>query len=239
MDIELDELISAVDDGADTPLDRVSSAALLKDQIEGIGDDLLDHFVKDARDQGCSWTQIGEALGVTRQAAQQRHGGLVDRLLAGLKEGGRFKRFTPKARSAVAAAQTAASARNNRFIGTEHLLLGLFAAGDSNVAVVALDRLGVDPAAIGRLIDQRVERGDTPVRGHIPFTPRAKKTLERALREALDLGHNYIGTEHILLALCQVEDGVAAQVLAELDVTHDELRTQVVTILVGIKGGAD
>ena len=86
--MDLDELIAAVEEtGSDGPLDRVSAAAALKDQIEALGDELLDHFVKEARDQGCSWTQVGEALGVTRQAAQQRHGGLIGRMVRGTDRG--------------------------------------------------------------------------------------------------------------------------------------------------------
>jgi hypothetical protein len=206
----------------DGPLDRVSAAAAAKDQIEALGDELLDHFVKGAREQGCSWTQIGEALGVTRQAAQQRHGGLIARLVQGLTEG-KFKRFTPRARAAVIAAQTAARDRSHEWIGTEHILLGLFANDDGNVAVTALARLGVDRATVEHLVDELVPPGTEPVSGHIPFTPRAKKTLEVALREALRLGHNYIGCEHIVLALRRVDDGVAAHVLAEQGITYKKL----------------
>jgi ATP-dependent Clp protease ATP-binding subunit ClpA len=238
MDLDLDQLIIGVRDATDAPLDRVSTAALLRDQLEHIGDDLLDHFVHEAREHACSWAQIGEALGVTRQAAQQRHSALADRLARGvLVDDGTFKRFTPKARNAVTNAQAAAQARKHGFVGTEHVLLGLFAAQDDNVAVMALGRLGADRAAVERLVDERVTPGDEPVTGHIPFTPLAKQTLERSLREALMLGHNYIGTEHIVLALRKVEDGVGAQVLADLGVAYDDLRTTVVQLLVG-KGPA-
>jgi hypothetical protein len=234
MEIDLDQLISSVEDSTDEVLDRVAAAALLKDRFEQMADDLLDHFVGQARAEGRSWTQIGEALGVTRQAAQQRHGGLLDRLVARLKEG-RFRRFTPRARTAVIEAQSAARDRHHGYIGTEHVLLGLFAEGDENIAVRALDRLGVDRATVERLIDARVPPGpgDAPVKGHIPFTPRAKAVLERAFTEALALGHNYIGTEHILLGLHRIEDGIAAQVLADQEVGYDELRSTIVELLVG------
>jgi hypothetical protein len=238
MDLDLDRLITGVNDATDQPLDRVSTAALLRDQLEHIGDELIDHFVSEARGQGCSWAQIGEALGVTRQAAQQRHSALADRLAQGvLVDDGTFKRFTGKARAAVENARAAAQARNHGFIGTEHVLLGLFAAEDGNVAVQALGRLGADRAAVERLVDERVPPGDDDVTRHIPFTPRAKLALERALREALMLGHNYIGTEHIVLALRKVEEGVAAQVLADLGVAYDDLRTTIVQLLLG-KGPA-
>jgi len=238
MDLDLDTLITGVRGATDGPLDRVTTAALLRDQLELIGDELIDHFVSEARQEGCSWAQIGEALGVTRQAAQQRHSALADRLARGmLVDDGTFKRFTPKARMAVTNAQAAAQARRHGFIGTEHVLLGLFAAEDDNVAVQALGRLNAERAAVERLVDERTPAGDEPVTGHIPFTPLAKQALERALREALMLGHNYIGTEHIVLGLRKVEEGVAAQVLADLGVAHDELRTTIVQLLVG-KGQA-
>jgi hypothetical protein len=236
--MDLNELTTAVDAGTDDPLGRVSAAAAIKDQIEALGDELLDHFVKEARDQGCSWTQIGEALGVTRQAAQQRHGGLIGRLVQGLTEGKDhlFKRFTKRARAAVIAAQTVARDRRHGAVDTEHVLLGLFANDDDNVAVRALARFGVDRATVECLVDERVPRGSAPVRGHLPFTAHSKKTLQLALREALRLGHNYIGCEHIVLALRRMDDGVATQVLAEQGVSYDDLQAAVLDILA--KGAA-
>ena len=230
--MNLDELIAAVEDaGDDETLARVSAAAAVKDQIEALGDELLDHFVKDARDAGCSWTEIGDALGVTRQAAQQRHGGLLGRLVSGLKEG-RFRRFTPRARAAVIAAQSAARNRRQASVDTEHLLLGLFdATARGNVAVKVLARFDVDAAVVERLVDERVPRGTDPVRGRIPFAAPAKKVLELSLREALRLGHNYIGCEHILLALRREKQGVAAQILTERGLDSAQLEAAVRDIL--------
>jgi hypothetical protein len=232
--MELHDLITAIEEGGDAdPLARVAAAAALKDQIEALADELLDHFVKDARAEGCSWTQIGDALGVTRQAAQQRHGGLLGRLVAGLTEG-RFRRFTPRARAAVIAAQTAARDRRHPSIDTEHLFLGLFdSTARGNVAVKVLARFDVDAAVVERLVDERVPKGPAPVRGHIPFTPRAKKVLELTLREALRLGHNYIGCEHLLLALRREEQGLAAKILAELGVERAQLEAAVRDVLSG------
>jgi hypothetical protein len=226
--MNLNELISAIEEGGEAgPLARVAAAAALKDQIEALGDELLDHFVKDARAEGCSWTQIGDALGVTRQAAQRRHGGLLGRLVAGLTEG-RFRRFTPRARAAVIAAQTAARNRRHASIDTEHLLLGLFdSTARGNVALHVLARFDVDAAVVERLVDEHVPRGTDPVRGHIPFTARAKTVLELTLREALRLGHNYIGCEHLLLALRREDQGVAAKVLAELGVERGQLEAAI------------
>lgn len=230
--MDLEQLIASVEEsGGDDPLERVEAAAALKDQIEHIADDLLDHFVKAARAAGSSWTQIGEALGVTRQAAQQRHGGLVERLVRGLKAG-TFKRFTDRARTAVIAAQTAARDRGHASVDTEHILLGLFAHDDGNVATVALGRLGLDRATVDRLVDERSPSSGSPVRGHLPFSPLSKKTLELSLREALRLGHNYIGCEHIVLGLARVgRSGVAGEILSDRGVTYDRLEATIRDVL--------
>jgi len=237
-DFSLDQLISVVEDGTDAPLDRVSSAALLKEQVERLGDELLDHFVKQARDQGCSWTQIGEALGVTRQAAQQRHTATDDRLLRGIAEGRELKRFTDRARTAVVNAQTVAIEHKHTYIGTEHLLLGLFVAEDGNLAVRALKDLGVEREQVERLVDEHIPRGGAEVAGVLPFTPRARQAVADAVGEALKLGHNYVGTEHQLLALRQIEEGIAAKVLDQLEVSYDGLKAKVIQLLsgLGLKG---
>jgi hypothetical protein len=237
MEISLEQLISVVEESGDSPLDRISTAALLQSQIAALGDDLLDHFVSQAREHGLSWAQIGEALGVTRQAAQQRHGtgGVfsADRLLEGIRDSGRFKRFTDRARTAVIAAQDAAKARNHGYIGTEHLLLGLM-ADDESVATKALAGLGVGSEAVDTKLAELIPPGDEPVEGNVPFTPRAKQALENALGEALSLGHNYIGTEHIVLGLHKVSDGLASRFLVELGVSYERLLGEIVRILTGI-----
>jgi ATP-dependent Clp protease ATP-binding subunit ClpC len=131
----------------------------------------------------------------------------------------------------VVAAEAAARDRRHEWIGTEHLLLGLLANDDGNVAQQALARLGVDRATVERLVHELVPPGTEPVSGHIRFTPRAKKTLEVALREALHLGHNYIGCEHIALALRRLDEGVAAHVLAEQRVTYKDLERAIREVL--------
>jgi Clp amino terminal domain, pathogenicity island component len=227
--VDLAQLISNIESAADDPIARVEAAAAVKQQIEAVGDELLDHFVNGARQQGCSWTQIGEALGVTRQAAQQRHGGLFSRLVKGLKSR-KFQRFTERARTAVIVAQTEARERNHDLIGTEHVLLGLV-GDDATIAARALLRFGISRADIERLVDERAEPGPAPIRGHIPFTANSKRALELALREAIALGHNYIGTEHLLLGLRRTTDGLAGQFLAEHGVDYDELRAVVVDLV--------
>ncbi len=234
MEIDLPQLIVAVEVGADDPLDRVATAAALKDHIEAVGDDLLDHFVKAARDDGASWTQIGEALGVTRQAAQQRHGGFFDRLLDRLKDG-RLTRFTPRAREAVLAARIAARDRGHPAVGTEHLLVGLYADAGS-VAAIALDRLGLDRATAERLVDERFPAGPVPGEGRVPFSPPARKVLEEALGVALGFGHNYIGTEHLVLALGQV-GGAAAEILEARGITSERLQEATLARLAEVVAG--
>jgi ATP-dependent Clp protease ATP-binding subunit ClpC len=172
---------------------------------------------------------VGEALGVTRQAAQQRQKGILGRLGDKLGNRGLFARFTDRARTAVVVAQEAARERSHDYIGTEHLLVGLVRPQDG-IAVEALRRCGVTREAVEAAVDARVERGTGTPRGHIPFTPRSKKALELALREALDLGHNYLGTEHVLLALA-AGDGVATDVLADLGVDHARAKAEVLAVL--------
>jgi hypothetical protein len=235
MEISLDQLITVVEESGDSPLDRISTAALLQSQITALGDDLLDHFVSKAREQGLSWAQIGEALGVTRQAAQQRHGtggGAAERMLEGLRDAGRFKRFTERARTAVGASRTAAQERNHGFVGTEHVLLGLL-ADDGSVASKALTTLGARREAVAAKVDELMPAGPAPA-SEAPFTPRAKQALENALGEALSLGHNYIGTEHIALGVHRVDEGIGSRVLVDLGVSYDALREEIVRRLLEI-----
>jgi ATP-dependent Clp protease ATP-binding subunit ClpC len=147
-----------------------------------------------------------------------------------------FERFTDRARKVIVLAQEQAWLLNHQHIGTEHILLGLIHEGEG-VAAKALESLGISLDVARARVEVAVPAGESPPRGHIPFTPRAKKVLELALREALQLGHKYIGTEHILLGLVREGEGVAAQVLAELGGgSLDRVRDTVVTILSGYEG---
>ena len=125
-----------------------------------------------------------------------------------------FERFTDRARRVVVLAQEEARMLSHNYIGTEHILLGLIHEGDG-IAAKALESLGVSLEAVRAQVEEIIGQGQQAPSGHIPFTPRAKKVLELSLREALQLGHNYIGTEHILLGLIREGEGVAAQVLAQ------------------------
>ena len=147
-----------------------------------------------------------------------------------------FERFTDRARRVVVLAQEEARMLNHNYIGTEHILLGLIHEGEG-VAAKALESLGISLEAVRQQVEEIIGQGQTPPTGHIPFTPRAKKVLELSLREALQLGHNYIGTEHILLGLIREGEGVAAQVLVKLGADLNKVRQQVIQLLSGYAGG--
>jgi ATP-dependent Clp protease ATP-binding subunit ClpC len=146
-----------------------------------------------------------------------------------------IERFTDRARQVVALAQEEARMLNHNYIGTEHILLGLIREGEG-VAAKALESLGVSLEAVRRQVEEIVGQGQAAPAGHIPFTAQTKKVLELALREALPLGHNYIGTEHLLLGLIREREGVAAQVLQELGADLDRVRQQVLLLLSGYTG---
>jgi Clp amino terminal domain, pathogenicity island component/UvrB/uvrC motif len=141
-----------------------------------------------------------------------------------------FQRFTDRARRVVVLAQEEASRLEHNYIGTEHILLGLIHEGEG-VAAEALDSLGISLDPVRQQVEEIIGRGQQAPQGHIPFTPRAKKVLELSLRESLQLGHNYIGTEHILLGLIREGDGVAAQVLVRLGADLNRVRQQVIQLL--------
>src|SRR5262250_3160732 len=146
-----------------------------------------------------------------------------------------FERFTDRARRVVVLAQEEARMLNHNYIGTEHILLGLIHEGEG-VAAKALESLGISQEAVRRQVEEIIGQGLQAPSGPIPFTPRAKKVLELSLREALQLGHNYIGTEHILLGLIREGEGVAAQVLVKLGADLNRVRQQVIQLLHGYQG---
>lgn len=234
--MDLEALIQDVHDQAqtDAPLDLLSVAVTHHGDLTEQADQLLDHFIHTARDDGCSWAQIGDVLGVSKQAAQQRHGdvgGLLSRFFGGQGRGtgrGLFRRFTDRARNAVVEAQNEARGLNHNYIGTEHVLLGLL-LDDESVATKVLQGFSISRDEVVAEIEARIGRGEDPVkRGHIPFTPLAKKSLEGALKSARELDHTYIGTEHILLGVLSVDDGVGAQILHDRGVTRANARKAII-----------
>ncbi|MBI4901741.1 MAG: AAA family ATPase, partial [Actinobacteria bacterium] len=149
-----------------------------------------------------------------------------------------FERFTDRARRVVVLAQDEARMLNHNYIGTEHLLLGLIHEGEG-VAAKALESLGISLEAVREQVEEIIGQGQQAPTGHIPFTPRAKKVLELSLREALQINHTYIGTEHILLGLIREGEGVAAQVLIKLGADLNRVRTQVLQLLSGFQAGKE
>jgi ATP-dependent Clp protease ATP-binding subunit ClpA len=146
-----------------------------------------------------------------------------------------FERFTDRARRVVVLAQEEARLLNHDYIGTEHILLGLIHEGEG-VAAQALQSLGISLAAVRSQVDSIIGQGMEGPAGHIPITPRAKKVMELSLRESLQLGHNYIGTEHLLLGLIREGEGVAAQVLVKLGAGLDRVRAAVIRLLQSYQG---
>jgi ATP-dependent Clp protease ATP-binding subunit ClpC len=144
-----------------------------------------------------------------------------------------FERFTERARQVVVLAQDEARTLKHNYIGTEHILLGLLSE-EEGLAARVLDTLDITVEEVRAQVARVVGQGDEVTFGQIPFTPRVKKVLELALREALDLGHEYIGTEHILLGLVQVEEGVAARVLLEFDADAGKIRNELTRLLSGL-----
>jgi ATP-dependent Clp protease ATP-binding subunit ClpC len=141
-----------------------------------------------------------------------------------------FERFTDRSRRIVVLAQEEARRLDHNWIGTEHILLGLIREGEG-VAARALESIGVSLDVVRQKVEEIIGRGQQAPSGHIPFTPRAKKVLELSLREALQLGDNYIGTEHILLGLVREGDGVAAQVLVTLGADLNRVREEVIQLV--------
>ena len=219
------EAIAAVERraGSDEPLAQLAAAVAVADHLRVVGDAVLGHFVERARAVGCSWTEIGASFGVSKQAVQQRF------VSPPVPIGGAWpKHFTERARAAVAAAQPEAAALGHNYLGTEHLLLGLL-SGDG-LASRALDRLGVSAEAVrGRVVDI-IGRGAVPGPDFVCVAPRAKRAMDHARREAKRLGHNYVGTEHLLLALVTTE-GVAAGILAELGADEARVRNELAAML--------
>jgi Clp amino terminal domain, pathogenicity island component len=174
------------------------------------------------------WSVVGR-VGPARRLRRMRRGE---------ERGAMFERFTNRARRVVVLAQEEARLLNHNYIGTEHLLLGLVNEGEG-VAARALEALGVSLEAARGEVEQVVGQSQEPPAGHLPFRPRAKKVLELALREARQLRHNYVGTEHILLGLVHEGEGVAAQVLVKLGADLPRVRQQVVQLLAGHAGAQE
>ncbi|MEU5220839.1 Clp protease N-terminal domain-containing protein [Streptomyces sp. NPDC020807] len=203
--VRLDELIEAIKKVHPDALEQLSGAVLAADHLGDVADHLIGHFVDQARRSGASWTDIGRSMGVTRQAAQKR---FVPKEPDAEKmdPNAGFSRFTPRARNVIMAAQNEATAARNGETVPAHLALGLLAEPEGLAAMWITSRgvtLEQIREAVAATLPPAVEEPPTLV----PYDAAAKKVLELTFREALRLGHNYVGTEHILLALLEHEDG--------------------------------
>jgi hypothetical protein len=227
--VRLDDLIDAIKKVHADPLEQLTDAMLAADHLGDVADHLIGHFVDQARRSGASWTEIGASMGVTKQAAQKRFVPKEPGQVPDLDASEGFARFTLRAKNSVVAAQNEARAAGHGQIEPAHLVLGLLIDPDA-LAAKAIAAQGVTLEAVRQRVTAGLPPPAAEVPALIPFSPQARKALELTSREALRMGHNYIGTEHILLALLEQEDGegvltglgigkqaTAAQVTAALD----------------------
>src|SRR4051794_19645711 len=238
---ELDDLVDTVGDRcpSGTELDRLRAASEVAREVGRLGEDLVTHFVDAARASGASWSDIGDVLGVTRQGAHQRH---HDRPRPERWWRPGVGRFTPRARSAIRAAIEEARDADHTFVGTEHILLGILDV-PGNLGIAAVERSGVTVDALRHEVTARLlpanadpppgtrRRGQRrPDRRRLPFTPYARRVFDLAIGEALALGHNYIGCEHLVLAV-GLSDGIAADALKAKGLDIERLRQVVIDLL--------
>ncbi|MFD0784503.1 Clp protease N-terminal domain-containing protein [Micromonospora azadirachtae] len=210
--VRLDDLIQAIKKARSEPLEQLSDAVLVGDHLGEVADHLIGHFVDQARRAGASWTEIGRSMGVSKQAAQKR---FVAKDAALDPQQG-FNRYTPRARNVVVTAQTETRAGGHAEIRPEHIVLGLLSEPEA-LAAKAIVAQGITLEQVREAAKAALPEPSTEeLPALIPFDAQAKKALELTFREALRLGHNYIGTEHILLALLELENG--SGVLAGLGV---------------------
>ncbi|MEY9836874.1 Clp protease N-terminal domain-containing protein [Streptacidiphilus sp. EB103A] len=219
--VRLDDLIEAIRKVHPDVLDQLSDAVIAADHLGEIADHLIGHFVDQARRSGASWTDIGRSMGVTRQAAQKRFVPKASGEALDLDLSQGFSRFTPRARNVVMASQNEARAAGNATIGTGHLVLGLLCEPEGLAAKAVLAQ-GVTLEAIRETAAASLPAAAGPVPELIPYDAQGKKALELTFRQALRLGHNYIGTEHILLALLELEDGTGVLTGLGIDKTATE-----------------
>jgi ATP-dependent Clp protease ATP-binding subunit ClpA len=228
--VRLDEMINAIKRVHSDVLDQLADAVLAAEHLGEIADHLIGHFVDQARRSGASWTDIGKSMGVTKQAAQKRFVPRAEPTTLDPEQG--FGRFTPRARGAVVAAQNAAHDAGNSEITPIHLLLGVL-SDPAALATVLLHLQKVDAETIRAAVKLPPSSGEPPEL--IPFSGPARKTLELTFREALRLGHNYIGTEHLLLALLELEDGTGP--LHRSGVDKDSVEADLIAALESLSSG--
>ncbi|MEU2675811.1 Clp protease N-terminal domain-containing protein [Streptomyces sp. NPDC007107] len=216
--VRLDDLIDAIKNTHTDALEQLSGAVVAADHLGEIADHLIGHFVDQARRSGASWTDIGRSMGVTRQAAQKRFVPKKPGESSDLDPSQGFGRFDAQARNVVMGAHNEAHAARNDEIGVGHLILGLLAEPDS-LGAQAIAGQGITPEAVREAAVLALPAAADEVPELIPYDAASRKVLELTFREALRLGHDFIGTGHIVLALLEFEDG--AGVLTGLGVDKD------------------
>ncbi|OIJ65818.1 Clp protease N-terminal domain-containing protein [Streptomyces mangrovisoli] len=229
--LRLDDLIAAIKKVHSEPLDQLQDAVIAADHLGDVADHLIGHFVDQARRSGASWTDIGRSMGVTRQAAQKR---FVPKETAGADPAQNFGRYTTRARSVVMAAHARAVEAGAAEGLPEHLVLGLLAEPEA-IAAKAIREQGVSLDAVAEAATAALPPAVPDAPELVPYGPDAKKVLELTFREALRLGHNYVGTEHLLLALLEHENGEG--VLNGLGVRKDETERFVARVLAVLQDG--
>ncbi|MFF0522273.1 Clp protease N-terminal domain-containing protein [Actinomadura nitritigenes] len=230
--IRLDDLIAAIKKVHPDALEQLTSAVVAAEHLGEVADHLIGHFVDQARRSGASWTDIGRSMGVSKQAAQKR---FVPKGLTGdLDPSQGFSRYTLRARNVVVTSQNEARAAGSPEIGLAHLVLGLLADPES-LAAKAITAQDVLLDTVRQTATAALPPESAELPALIPFDQDATKVLELTFREALRLGHNYIGTEHILLALLEHEHGTG--VLSEAGVTKPAAEAHITTALAAIVAG--
>ncbi len=226
--VRLDDLIAAIKKVHTDALDQLQDAVIAADHLGEVADHLIGHFVDQARRSGASWTDIGKSMGVTRQAAQKR---FVPKESAALDPNAGFGRYTPRARNVVMAAHNESVAARNPEGRPEHLVLGLLAEPEG-LAAKAITAQGVLLDTVRQAATAALPPAVEEVPELVPYGSDAKKVLELTFREALRLGHNYIGTEHLLLALLEFENGEG--VLSGLGITKPAVEENIAAALTRI-----
>ena len=219
LDINLADLITRLNEELpdSNELTRISEARLRAQTLSDLGDQLVDHYVSKARQVGASWSEIGDAIGVSKQAAQQRHTPSA------------FEHFTDLNRHSIVLAQEAARTHKHDSIGTEHLLLGLLGEPRGLAYEVLVAKTGSEQRVRDAIEEAMPPAGEKALRGHIAFRPESKEVIAQARRTSADLGHDWVGTEHMLLGLIRAEESPAVRILHSLGFTSDELHETVRT----------
>jgi hypothetical protein len=228
--VRLDDLIEAIKKVHPNTLDQLTDAVIAADHLGELADHLIGHFVDQARRSGASWTEIGKSMGVTKQAAQKRFTPKEPSEPSALDPNQGFGRFTERAKRVVMASQEAARHAGHGYIGTEHLVLGLLSEPEA-LAAGAIVAQGVSLDKVRQTVAAALGPTEESVPELIPYNAEARKALELTFREALRLGHNFVGTEHILLALLEQEEGAGYEVLTGLGISKQPVEAQILEVL--------